>query len=120
MQNMIDTRPDYAKRLEGARIARGFKTAKSACDFFGWNYNSYAQHEQGNRGISRVSAKYAKAYRVSEAWLLTGEGLGPANSNTDAENEIDKEFKQLVSEATDEDKQAMLPLLRTLIASRKR
>lgn len=77
MQNMMDTRPEYAKRLESARLNRGFKTAKSACDFFGWNYNSYAQHEQGNRGISRVSAKYAKAYRVSEAWLLTGEGQGP-------------------------------------------
>ncbi|WP_235915789.1 XRE family transcriptional regulator [Brucella anthropi] len=120
MQTMIDTRPEYAKRLEQARVARGFKTAKSACDFFGWNYNSYAQHEQGNRGISRVSSKYAKAYRVSEAWLLTGEGVGPIASNTDPMNEIDKEFNQLVAEATDEDKQAMLPLLRTLIASRKR
>ncbi|WP_368649550.1 helix-turn-helix domain-containing protein [Brucella intermedia] len=120
MQTMIDTRPDFAKRLEEARLARGFKTAKSACDFFGWNYNSYAQHEQGNRGISRVSAKYAKAYRVSEAWLLTGEGTGPISSNTDPVNEIDKEFNQLVAEATEEDKQAMLPLLRTLIASRKR
>ncbi len=120
MQNMIDTRPDYAKRLEHARTARGFKTAKSACDFFGWNYNSYAQHEQGNRGISRVSAKYAKAYRVSEAWLLTGEGTGPTASSNDPANEIDMEFNQLVAEASDEDKRAMLPLLRTLIASRKR
>lgn len=120
MQTMIDTRPDYAKRLENARLARGFKTAKSACEFFGWNYNSYAQHEQGNRGISRVSSKYAKAYRVSEAWLLTGEGMGPVMSNTDHENEIDREFNLLIAEATEEDKEAMLPILRTLIASRKR
>ncbi|WP_310795361.1 MULTISPECIES: XRE family transcriptional regulator [unclassified Brucella] len=120
MQTMIDTRPEYAKRLEVARIARGFKTAKSACIFFGWNYNSYAQHEQGNRGISRVSAKYAKAYRVSEAWLLTGEGTGPTTSNTDPNSDIDREFNQLVAEATGEDKQAILPILRTLIASRKR
>lgn len=119
MQSMIDTRPDFAKRLEQARLARGFKTAKSACDFFGWNYNSYAQHEQGNRGINRVSAKYAYAYRVSEAWLLTGEG-NPPNPNTANENsDINLEFNKLIAEATEEEKQAMLPLLRTLRASRK-
>lgn len=120
MQTMIDTRPDYAKRLEDARVARGFKTAKAACDFFGWNYNSYAQHEQGNRGISRASAKYARSYRVSEGWLLTGEGAGPVASSSDPDSDIDKEFNQLIAEATEEDKQAMLPILRTLIASRKR
>lgn len=119
MQIMIDTRPDFAKRLESARIARGFKTAKSACEYFGWNYNSYAQHEQGNRGISRISSTYARAYRVSEAWLLTGEGKGPSAKNDSHHSEIDDEFNQLIAEATEQEKQAMLPLLRTLIAARK-
>lgn len=117
---MTDTRPDFAKRLEQARIARGFKTAKSACDFFGWNYNSYAQHEQGNRGIGRVSDQYARAYRVSEGWLLTGEGNPPSPDIINENNGIDTEFNRLVAEATDEEKLAMLPLLRTLIAARKR
>lgn len=73
----FDDRPETAKRLEQARIARGFPTAKEACKFFGWNYASYTQHENGLRGIVRQAARYAEALRVSEAWLLTGEGQGP-------------------------------------------
>ncbi|WP_204339794.1 S24 family peptidase [Rhizobium leguminosarum] len=76
-----DDRPEPAKRLEKARVARGFAEAKKAASFFGWNYNVYAQHENGTRGISRAAAMYAKAYRVSEAWLLTGEGTGPGETN---------------------------------------
>jgi SOS-response transcriptional repressor LexA len=72
-----DTRPEPAKRLEAARISRGFQTAKDASRFFGWVYESYIQHEQGVRGIGRQSKKYAEAFRVGEGWLLTGEGQGP-------------------------------------------
>jgi hypothetical protein len=63
-----------AKRLEIARIQRGFKDARAASDFFGWKYDTYIQHERGERGLSRSAAKYAKAFKVSRAWLLTGEG----------------------------------------------
>lgn len=73
----FDDRPEPAKRLEQARIARGFKEAKAAATYFGWKYDSYAQHENGTRGITRAASRYAKAYRVSEGWLLTGEGAGP-------------------------------------------
>lgn len=69
-----DTRPDPAKRLEQARLRRKFKTARAATDYFGWNYNSYVQHESGVRGIGRIADQYAKGYRVSKGWLLTGEG----------------------------------------------
>jgi phage repressor protein C with HTH and peptisase S24 domain len=73
----FDDRPEPAKRLEQARRARGFKNPKDAARFFGWKYETYIQHEQGHRGIGRQSAKYATAFRVSEGWLLTGEGSGP-------------------------------------------
>ena len=73
----MDDRPAPAQRLEFARLTRGFKTAKEAAVFFGWPYATYAQHENGERGIGRQSAKYAAAYRVSEGWLLTGEGSAP-------------------------------------------
>lgn len=119
MQIMSDTRPEFAIRLEQARLARGFKTAKSACEYFGWNYNSYAQHEQGIRGISRVSSQYARAYRVSEAWLLTGEGTAPALNNNSQGTDIDSEFNRLLSIATQKDKEAMLSMLRALIDARK-
>lgn len=77
---MIDDRPDAAKRLEVARKNRGFETAKDAARFFGWSYETYNQHENGTRGITRAADKYAKAFRVSHGWLLTGEGQGPSNT----------------------------------------
>lgn len=83
-----DDRPDAAKRLEQARIARGFKTAKEACTFFGWNYETYAQHENGTRGIVRASKKYAKAFRVREGWLLTGEGEGPGSDDKSLDAQV--------------------------------
>lgn len=68
-------RPAIAKRLEQARVARGFDTAKAAATFFGWNYNTYSQHERGERIPRRdTMAQYARAFRVSLGWLLTGEG----------------------------------------------
>jgi phage repressor protein C with HTH and peptisase S24 domain len=76
-------KPAAAQRLEQARITRGFKTAKDAAAFFGWPYATYAQHESGERGIGRQSAKYAVAFRVSEGWLLTGEGPEPVNDAGD-------------------------------------
>lgn len=72
-----DNRPDSAKRLEQARIAAGFADAKSAATFFGWKYDTYAQHENGTRGINRAADRYARALKVSLAWLLTSEGKGP-------------------------------------------
>jgi phage repressor protein C with HTH and peptisase S24 domain len=79
----MDDRPAPAQRLELARTTRGFKTAKDAALFFGWPYATYAQHENGERGIARQSKKYAAAYRVSEGWLLTGEGVGPAQDEAE-------------------------------------
>lgn len=69
-----DDRPDYAIRLEQARVKRGFQTPMDAVQRFGWTYDTYIQHENGTRGITRAASKYAAAYRVSEGWLLTGEG----------------------------------------------
>lgn len=77
-----DDRPDYAQRLERARIARGFKTAADAARFFGWPYETYIQHENGTRGIIRAVGKYAQAFRVTEGWLLAGEGDGPDGAPT--------------------------------------
>lgn len=69
-----DDRPEPAKRLEEARIAKGFASARAAAEYFGWKYDSYAQHESGLRGLTRAVDRYAKALGVSKAWLLTGEG----------------------------------------------
>ena len=47
--------------------------------YFGWKYETYIQHERGERGLSRTAKQYATAYRVSAAWLLTGEGVRESN-----------------------------------------
>jgi len=78
----FDDRPDAAKRLEQARLARGFRTARQASSFYGWSYDSYIQHENGTRGLSRSAKKYAQAYNVGEGWLLTGEGKGLVGNNS--------------------------------------
>lgn len=104
----FDDRPDFAKRLEKARIARGFLTAKDAARRHGWVYETYIQHEQGIRGISRAASKYAKAFKVSEAWLLTGEGPGITGGDTPSLEEA----MRLLPHATDEALQAALTILR--------
>lgn len=90
---VFDDRPEFAKRLEKARISRGFRTAKDAARYFDWTYETYIQHEQGIRGISRAAGKYAKAFRVSEGWLLTGEGNGAPAEKISGEDDV----KELLS-----------------------
>lgn len=58
-----------ASRLRKIREERGFKSARAAAKRFGWTESAYAHHENGTRPLTRVFAKYATAYRVSEAWL---------------------------------------------------
>ncbi|TRL35517.1 hypothetical protein [Rhizobium straminoryzae] len=82
----IDDRPDEAKRLEQARKARNFATAKAAALYFGWTYETYIQHEQGTRGLSRAADRYARAFKVSKGWLLTGEGRGPVGPEDNTQN----------------------------------
>lgn len=106
----FDDRPDFAKRLEKARIERGFKTAKDAARYFDWKYETYIQHEQGIRGISRAAAKYAKAFRVSEGWLLTGEGMGGPIHKVSGEEAI----KDLLSRIDKLPEAALQPLWRSI------
>jgi phage repressor protein C with HTH and peptisase S24 domain len=103
----FDDRPHPAMRLQKARERRGFKTAKDAAKFFGWNYETYAQHENGNRGIVRAASAYAKAFKVSEAWLLTGEGAEtsatvPILGYVGAGAEVEPDFEQTPPEGLDE------------------
>lgn len=64
------------ERLEWARTNAGHSSPRAAAEAFGWNPNTYKSRELGFRGISDQSEvrKYARAFRVSFIWLLTGEG----------------------------------------------
>lgn len=70
-------RQEQGQRLAEARRARGFRDAKAAADYHGWADSTYSQHERGLRGIQRSVDVYARAFRCSVAWLLTGDGRPP-------------------------------------------
>jgi SOS-response transcriptional repressor LexA len=73
---MVDTPSD---RLKLARMRAGYRDGKQAAVAHGWKYDTYKNHESGARGLKRSQAEvYAKAFRVSVSWLLTGEVAGAA------------------------------------------
>jgi repressor LexA len=120
----FDDRPAASIRLQQARENRGFKTAKDASAYFGWNYDTYAQHENGTRGIARAAGKYAKAFRVSEGWLLTGEGeahtaIVPVMGYLGAGAEVEPDYEQVPPEGLDEF-EIPFPLPAEMIAFRVR
>jgi hypothetical protein len=67
-----------AGRLRWARELAGYTSIRSAAIAFGFNENTYKSHEQGIRGAEGLKQKhvkkYARAFRISEAWLATGKG----------------------------------------------
>lgn len=66
------------ERLQQARAKAGFQSPKQASDFFGWSEHTYKSHENGNRGIRLAMAhKYAKAFKTTASWILTGEETKP-------------------------------------------
>jgi hypothetical protein len=66
------------QRLEKARKAAGFPTPDDAVQSLGMKYPTYIAHENGTGGFRVQSAViYARKFKVSLDWLLTGKGKGP-------------------------------------------
>ncbi len=63
-----------AERLKSARLANGYETVMAAAQAMGANYSTYSAHENGEKGLSRAAPRYARFFRVSLDWLLTGRG----------------------------------------------
>jgi phage repressor protein C with HTH and peptisase S24 domain len=64
---------ERARRLRAARIARGYPSVAACVRAFGWNYSTYASHENGNRNIGHEEiTKYAIGLRVAPDWLAYG------------------------------------------------
>lgn len=58
-----ETRKDQGKRLERARIAAGFRSARAAALRHRWSESTYRAHEGGTRTIGPDDAgKYARAF----------------------------------------------------------
>jgi len=69
------------QRLREAREVAGYRSAREAADAIGIAYPTYAAHENDSRGLRRDSAEvYARRFKVSIDWLLTGKG-NRSNSN---------------------------------------
>lgn len=65
-------------RLRQAREAAGFDNAREAANALGLTYSTYAGHENGSRGPRREQLlQYARKFKVSTDWLLTGKGPPP-------------------------------------------
>ena len=63
------------ERLALARREAGYATAREAAEALGVKEPTYNGHENGSRGFKRDSAdRYARKFRVSLEWLLTGKG----------------------------------------------
>lgn len=66
---------EMGDRLRQARVKAGFRSARSAALRFDWGPSTYAAHENGqNKFDDDLARRYARAFKVSAAWLLTGEG----------------------------------------------
>ena len=90
-----------AARLREARRRAGFQNAADAAERFGWPVIAYRSHENGIRGLkAHVAKKYAKAYKCSFPWLMTGEGLIDGSS-------IDSDLAELPADIAE-------PLIKTL------
>ncbi len=62
------------ERLTKARQGAGYRTRTEAAKALGVAVATYVAHENGHRGLTvQSSEKYAKAFNVRSAWLLTGE-----------------------------------------------
>lgn len=61
----------FHERLKEARINAGYSSAREAAETFGWNYSTYASHENGVRGVRTEQVLvYARAFRTDVTWLL--------------------------------------------------
>src|SRR2546429_226485 len=84
--NMATTR---GERLRIAR-ERHFKSARAAGKAMGIPVSTYGAHERaeapGGRDYGPDEAKrYARRFRVTPEWLLTGRGAGPGEAPYDPE-----------------------------------
>jgi transcriptional regulator with XRE-family HTH domain len=70
------------KRLQTARKALGFKSARSFARQHGIPESTYSQHETGKRSLNPTTmVAYCERLNVNPGWLVTGED----NTNVDTQ-----------------------------------
>ena len=71
------------RRLAQARILAGYESATEAAEAMGARPPTYMGHENGSRGFKAEAERYARFFKVSLEWLLTGRGE-PRRESLDA------------------------------------
>jgi transcriptional regulator with XRE-family HTH domain len=103
---------DIANRLRIARERSGL-SIEDAASALSVPYPTYAGHENGTGGFRIPQAiKYARKFKVSLDWLLTGKGKGPG--------ELDEALDEMLAlwpNITDERREALLQNARIFAAS---
>jgi SOS-response transcriptional repressor LexA len=77
------------ERLIQARLSAGYDSAAAAARALGVKEQTYYSHENGNSGLRpKVAEKYARKFKVSLEWLLTGRGEMSAVGAIPYEDEV--------------------------------
>lgn len=86
----MPNRPVHERLIE-ARERAGYSSAAEAARALGVKLPTYYSHEGGTSGLrSNVAAKYARKFRVSLEWLLTGRGeMSTGNSAVPVDVELE-------------------------------
>lgn len=69
------------KRLRKARVAAGFQTPTDAARAIGVPPPTYLGHENGTTPMTRAVVRYARFFKVTVDYLLTGKGSSPFRLN---------------------------------------
>lgn len=74
------------KRLQQARKAAGFRSARAFARHHNIAESTYSQHETGKRSLSpRMVLHYCDCFKINPGWLVSGQGSGAATGNNDNE-----------------------------------
>lgn len=101
---------DVNDRIRDARKRAGFKSAAAAAQKLGMAVSTYASHENGQTPSPPREdvQRYAKLFRVSPGWILTGDGQIDAKrlvslmGRIGAGGDIDPDFEQVPEGGFDE------------------
>jgi transcriptional regulator with XRE-family HTH domain len=85
---------NIGQRLRAARLAEGFKTAKSFVERFQISPATYSAHETNRNGLTTKMAQfYAECLGVSVSWLLTGQEEQVTQTKSEAPSFISADFE---------------------------
>ena len=102
------------ERLRSAREGAGYATAADAANAFGWNEVTYRAHESGQNGFKlSLARRYAKAFCVNVAWLVSG--MGPAKKNGGLDLDFE-EFRECYYSIDPSSRKLLLDLARRFSA----